>query len=82
MYYETMSKTLQIRDVPDEVHAGIHARAAEAGQSTSQYLLAVVTELGTRPSLRTVVEEAELDAQAGGGARLEDVDEVIREGRE
>ena len=34
-----MSKTIQIRDVPDEVHREAKARAARAGLSLSDFLL-------------------------------------------
>lgn len=32
-----MTKTIQVRDVPDEVHAELHRRAAAAGTSLSEY---------------------------------------------
>ena len=41
--------TLQIRDVPDEVSRELKARAAEAGQSLSQYALAQLVHGLQRP---------------------------------
>jgi plasmid stability protein len=35
-----MPKSVQIRNVPDRVHAVYRARAAKAGKSLSEYLLA------------------------------------------
>lgn len=35
-----MSKMIQIRNVPDAIHRKLKARAAEAGMSLSDYLLA------------------------------------------
>lgn len=35
-----MSKMIQIRNVPDAIHRKLKARAAEAGMSLSNYLLA------------------------------------------
>jgi plasmid stability protein len=51
-----MASTLQIRNVPDAVHSRLKARAAEAGMSLSEYLLAEVTRfaaLPTRDEMRT-----------------------------
>lgn len=35
----SMSKTIQVRDVPDDVHAELRSRAAAAGSSLSDYVL-------------------------------------------
>ena len=42
--------TIQIRNVPDEVHREIKARAALAGMSLSKYLLREIESLIQRPS--------------------------------
>ena len=34
-----MGKTIQVRDVPEDVHAELRARAAAAGTSLSDYVL-------------------------------------------
>ena len=34
-----MGKTIQVRDVPEEIHAELRSRAAAAGTSLSDYLL-------------------------------------------
>lgn len=39
---EHMSKMIQIRNVPEDVHREAKARAARAGMSLSKYLLKVV----------------------------------------
>ncbi|MGH3423562.1 MAG: FitA-like ribbon-helix-helix domain-containing protein [Nocardioidaceae bacterium] len=77
-----MSKTLQIRDVPDEVHSAVRARAAEADLSVSDYLRDLVSELVTRPTMAEVVERAEALARAGGGASRADVKAAVRDGRD
>lgn len=77
-----MSKTLQIRDVPDDIHATVRARAAQAGLSVSDYLLNLLGELVTRPTMAEIVERAQALARAGGGASHSDVQAVIREGRD
>jgi plasmid stability protein len=45
-----MSKMVQIRHVPDSLHRKLKARAAGAGQTLSDYLLAELERLGARPT--------------------------------
>jgi plasmid stability protein len=45
-----MSKMIQIRNVPDELHRRLKARAALEGRTLSDYLLAEVEKLVERPS--------------------------------
>lgn len=42
---------LQVRNVPEETHATLKARAAAAGQSLSEYLLAELKTLGETPTI-------------------------------
>ena len=46
-----MSKMIQVRNVPDALHRGLKARAATAGISLSDYLLAELKEIAERPTL-------------------------------
>jgi plasmid stability protein len=46
-----MSKTIQIRNVPDRLHRKLKARAARQGMSLSGYLLAEIKEIAERPTL-------------------------------
>jgi plasmid stability protein len=46
-----MPKMVQIRHVPDDVHRRLKARAAVAGMSLSDYLLAEVRRALERPTL-------------------------------
>lgn len=41
---------LQIRNVPEALHRKLKARAAEAGMSLSDYLLAVLRKAAERPT--------------------------------
>jgi plasmid stability protein len=45
-----MSKMIQIRNVPDDVHRQVKARAALAGMSLSEYLLREIGRLIERPT--------------------------------
>jgi plasmid stability protein len=65
-YREGMSKMIQIRNVPEDVHRELKVRASRAGMSLSDFLNAelvrvvarrplgeLVSELGNDPSLRS-----------------------------
>ena len=47
---------IQIRNVPPDVHRKLKARAAKAGMSLSEYLLAEVTKLAALPTIEEMVE--------------------------
>jgi antitoxin FitA len=51
MYHEAVPKTVQIRDLDDEVYARLAQRAAEAGVSVPELLRAEAVRLAARPSL-------------------------------
>jgi plasmid stability protein len=42
---------IQVRNVPDTLHRSLKARAAMAGMSLSDYLLAELREIADRPTL-------------------------------
>ncbi len=46
-----MTKTLQVRNVPDALHGKLKARAALAGRSLSEYLLGEIRESADRPTI-------------------------------
>ena len=51
-----MSKMIQLRNVPDGLHRSLKARAAMAGMSLSDYLLAEIKEIAERPTLAELRE--------------------------
>ena len=51
-----MSKMIQLRNVPDALHRTLKARAALAGMSLSDYLLAEIKEIAERPTLAELRE--------------------------
>lgn len=50
-YAICMTKTIQLRNVPDDIHRTLKARAALAGLSLSDYLLAEARRIVERPTL-------------------------------
>jgi len=78
VYNPCVAKTIQIRDVPDDIHGTLRTRAAAAGVSLSDYLLGELVRVAARPAVADVLARADL---RGGGARVEAVVEAVRAGR-
>jgi hypothetical protein len=74
-----VAKTIQIRNVPDEVHAELKARAAANGQSLSAYVLEHVNELASRPTIADVLKRG--GARFGPGVTTKMIVDAIRGGR-
>ncbi len=51
-----MSKMIQLRNVPDDLHRSLKARAALAGMALSDYLLLEIKEIAERPTLAELRE--------------------------
>lgn len=47
-----MSKMIQVRNVPDEVHSTLKARAAREGMSLSDFLKRELEQSAERPTMR------------------------------
>jgi plasmid stability protein len=70
---------IQIRDVPDALHRRLKARAAMAGMSLFDYLLAEMKEIIARPTLAELRER--LHRRKPVAADL-DTAQLVREERE
>jgi plasmid stability protein len=75
------TKMIQIRHVPEDVHARLKARAAAAGMSLSDYLLREITALALRPTWQEIFDEIDREGPILKGEPLDTV-ELIRELRE
>jgi plasmid stability protein len=51
-----MSKMIQIRNVPDELHRTLKVRAAQMGMTLSDYLLSEIELIAERPTLAEMME--------------------------
>jgi plasmid stability protein len=51
-----MNRLIQIRNVPDKLHRRLKARAALAGLSLSDYILAEIATLADRPTREELAE--------------------------
>lgn len=76
---ENMSKMIQIRNVPDEMHRELKVRAAAAGMSLSDYIKKELSWANEKDSW----EEIRARAKARGplGLSTEEIVDLIREGR-
>ena len=72
-------KTIQIRKVPDAVHATLRKRAAGAGVSLSDYALAELERVAQRPAVSDVLRRA---GSRAGGASGSDIVAAVRAGRD
>jgi plasmid stability protein len=52
----SMAKTIQVRDVPDDVHHRLTVRAAEERVSLSELVRAELVELARRPTMSEMLE--------------------------
>jgi plasmid stability protein len=60
--------SVQIKDVPDDVHAVLRRRAAAAHQSLQEYLHSRLVDEASRPTLDEVLDRA--DGRSGGSVSL------------
>ena len=56
-----MSKMIQIRNVPDDLHRTLKVRAAKAGMTLSDYLLSEIEVIAEKPTLKEWVEMVSRD---------------------
>lgn len=74
-----MTKMIQIRNVPDEVHRTLKVRAAQSGMSLSEYLLAEIERMAEKPTLEEMMRRLSQREPVELG---EPPETVIREARE
>ena len=53
---DRMSKMIQIRNVPDDLHRTLKVRAAKAGMTLSDYLLSEIERVAEKPTLAEMME--------------------------
>jgi plasmid stability protein len=54
-----MSKMIQVRDVPDDVHRTLKTRAAREGMSLSDFLKRELERVAERPTMREWLERTQ-----------------------
>lgn len=76
-----MSKMIQIRNVPDKTHRMLKARAAHAGMTLSDYLLAELEDAASRPTLEEMRQRLDDRSRVLAGEGSADAVRAVRASR-
>ena len=74
-----MSKMIQVRNVPDDVHRTLKARAAAAGMSLSDYVKQDLEAAAARPTLEEI--DARVTERGPSAVRAKTVVSALRDVR-
>jgi hypothetical protein len=72
--------SIQVKDVPAEVHATLRRRAAAEGMSLQEYLLDRLVVDASRPTVDEILQRA--GGRSGGHASLKDAVRALRRDRD
>lgn len=72
--------SVQVKNVPDDVHATLRRRAATAGQSLQEYVLARLVDDAHTPTLEELLDRA--GGRAGGRAGFKAAARAVRSDRD
>jgi antitoxin FitA len=72
--------SIQVKDVPPDVHLTLRRRAAAAGQSLQEYLLAHLVRDAHTPTVDELLDR--VGGRAGGRAELEAAVKAVRAERD
>lgn len=72
--------SIQIKDVPEAVHAVLRRRAATAGQSLQEYLLARLRDDAETPTLIEMFDR--IEHRSGGNLSAADAARAVRSDRD
>jgi antitoxin FitA len=73
--------TVQIKNVPPDVHQILRDRASKAGQSLQAYLLAQLEEQASKPTIKELFDRIGKE-RSGGQVSLAYAAKVVREDRD
>ena len=59
-------KMIQVRNVPDDLHRALKARAAREGRTLSDYILAELPRLADKPSPEQILARVRARTPVGG----------------
>lgn len=74
-------KSIQIRNVPEDIHRTLRSRAAALGLSLSDYLLEEIGRVAGRPAVADVLSRASGRAGGVAGGRIVAEIRAERDGR-
>jgi hypothetical protein len=73
--------SIQIKNVPPDVHRTLRRRAADAGMSLQEYLLGELTEQARQPTLEEIFRDIEKE-RTGVRVDIGEIVRIIREDRD
>lgn len=68
--------SIQVKGVPDDVHAVLRRRAAAAGRSLQEYLIGLLSEEARTPTLDEVLDRA--SSRSGGSVPPQAAVRILR----
>ena len=73
-------KSIQVKNVPEETHAVLRARAAAAGMSLQEYLRSRLIAEASRPTVEEVLSRS--GGRSGGNVSFEAAAQLVRDERD
>lgn len=73
-------KNIQIRNVPEKTHSVLRRRASAAGMSLQEYLLAMVNEAASKPTVEELLRR--VARRTGGRFLIQDAVADLRSDRD
>lgn len=73
--YNACMPNIQVRNVPDDVHAELVRRAEQTGTSLQRYLVERLSQIATTPTLTEVLER--IESRDKGRVGIEDAVEAV-----
>ena len=72
--------TIQVKNVPAEVHVALHRRAAAAGQSLQEFVLGCLCDEALTPTVDEVLDR--VSHRSGGNVGLKTAARIVRAERD
>lgn len=73
--------TVQVRNVPEEIHRLLKIQAAESGTSLNEFLLGRLSEIAERPTLAQLAQRARARGPVEG-VTMGDIVDLVRHDRD
>ena len=77
--YSACMPNVQVRDLPEDVHAALVRRAEQAGQSLQQFLTMQLTEIASTPTMQEILDR--IEQRPKGALSAEEAIEALDEER-
>lgn len=67
LYVQSMSRMIQVRDVPESVHGTLKSRAAREGMSLSDFIKRELERVAERPTMQEWLERTQQARRISSG---------------